>query len=193
MKSDYLYRLLISSYGISTFAEGVLMPIYAIFVQDIGGDILDASGAIALFLFVSGVTTIFIHRLRWSQKHRTKLLVYGWLLWVIGVFGYFFVDSTYMLFAVQVVVALGNAIANPAFDAELAEHTDKKNKAYGWGIFEAIQDIANSIAALLGGLIASFFGFRVLILFMFMAANISFLIILYYVKMKNRTWLQKLS
>jgi MFS family permease len=98
-----------------------------------------------------------------------------------------------MLFAVQIVVALGNAITNPAFDAELADHTDKKNKAYGWGVFEAIQDIANSIAALVGGLIASFFGFRVLILFMFIAANISFLIILYYVKMKNRTWLQKLA
>ena len=83
MKLYSIHKLLIASYGIATFSEGVLMPIYAIFVQRIGGDILEASGAISIFLFVSGLTTVLIHRSNWSQKHRIKLMVYGWLLWVI--------------------------------------------------------------------------------------------------------------
>lgn len=192
MKLYNFQKLLIMSYGISTFSEGVLMPIYAIFVQDIGGDILEASGAISIFLFVSGLTTILIHRSDWSQRHRIKLMVYGWLLWVIGIGGYFFIFNIYTLFGIQIVVALGNAIANPAFDAELDDNINKKNKSYSWGIFEGIQDIANSIAAILGGIIASFFGFRVLIAFMFITAVISFFIILYYVKIKNESWLKKL-
>lgn len=168
------------------------MPIYAIFVQGIGGDILEASGAIAIFLLVSGLTTIAVHRSAWSEKHRSKLLVYGWLLWVIGIGGYFFIFNIYTLFIVQVIVALGNAIADPAFSAELDDNISKNKKSYSWGIFQGTQDIANSIAAVVGGLIASLFGFRVLIIFMFLSATLSFFIILYYVKIKNRNWLDKL-
>lgn len=162
------------------------MPIYAIFVQRIGGDILDASGAIAVFLIVSGVATILIHRLQWSKKHRTRLMVYGWLVWVIGIAGYFVISSTLTLFATQVLIALGNAIANPAFDAELDDHTDEALKSYEWGLFEALQDIFSGIAAIIGGVVALLFGFKTLIFIMVVAASLSFLMILYYVRARNK-------
>lgn len=161
------------------------MPIYAIFVQKIGGDILDATGAIATFLIVSGAATIVIHRFKWSEKHRTKLMVFGWLIWVLGIAGYLLISSTLTLFAAQILVALGNAIANPAFDAELDDHTDEEIKSYEWGVFEALQDIFNGIAAIVGGLIATFFGFKVLIIVMVIMATISFAMILYYVKVRD--------
>lgn len=180
MRTNYLYRVLVSSYAISTFAEGILMPIYAIFVQKIGGDILEASGAIAIFLIVNGVATIAIHRIGWSQKHRRLLMVWGWLLWVIGIGSYFVVSSTVTLFITQVLIALGNAIADPAFDAELDDNIDTRLKSYEWGVFGAVQDVLNGIAAIVGGVIASVFGFKVLILCMVLAATISFCLILYY-------------
>ncbi|MEK7570046.1 MAG: MFS transporter [Patescibacteria group bacterium] len=186
IKTNRLFRVLVSSYALSTFSEGIILPIYAVFVQQIGGDILEASGAIAIFLVVSGVTTIFIHRTRWSQTHRMQLLVYGWLLWVVGVAFYFFISNTLTLFVAQVIVALGNAIANPAFDAELDDHTDKKIKSYEWGIFEALQDIFAGVAAIVGGVVAATFGFKALISFMVVFATISFLGILYYVRVKKR-------
>lgn len=192
MKPNFLYRILVSSYGLSTFSEGIIMPIYAIFVQRIGGDILDASGAIAVFLIVSGIATILIHRQKWSQKNRIRLMVYGWLIWVIGIAGYFLISSTLTLFATQILIALGNSIANPAFDAELDDHTDEDIKSYEWGLFEALQDIFSGIAAIIGGVIATFFGFQMLILFMVLAATLSFLLILYYVGAKNKE-LQTLS
>lgn len=186
MKPNPLYRILVSSYGLSTFSEGIILPIYAIFVQRIGGDILDASGAIAVFLIVSGVATILIHRLQWSKKHRTRLMVYGWLVWVIGIAGYFVISSTLTLFATQVLIALGNAIANPAFDAELDDHTDEALKSYEWGLFEALQDIFSGIAAIIGGVVALLFGFKTLIFIMVVAASLSFLMILYYVRARNK-------
>src|ERR1043166_10007450 len=82
MHPNTLFRILVTSYSLSTFAEGIILPIYAIFVQQIGGDILDASGAVATFLIVSGVAEIVIHRLKWSQKNRTALMIGGWLVWV---------------------------------------------------------------------------------------------------------------
>lgn len=161
------------------------MPIYAIFVQKIGGDILEASGAVSLFLIVSGVTTILVHRLKWSENHRIKLMIWGWFIWVLGITGYFLISNTATLFITQVLVALGNAVANPAFDAELDDHTDDEIKSYEWGLFEAIQDIVAGLAAIIGGLVATLFGFKVLIMLMFGTATVSFGMIVNYVKAKN--------
>ena len=184
-KPNYLYRLLVSSYSVSTFSEGIILPIYAVFLQEIGGGILETSGAIATFLIVQGIATILIHRLPWSQRNRTHLLIYGWLLWVFGIGMYFIISNVATLFLTQVFVALGNAIADPAFDAELDDHTDTKIKSYEWGIFEALKDILNGVAAIVGGIVAAFFGFKVLIMFMLTAATISFLMILHYVRARD--------
>ena len=189
MLSKKLFKILVASYSLSTFAEGVILPIYAIFVQQIGGGILDTSGAIATFLIVGGVATIIIHRLEWSQRHRIPLLIFGWLLWVIGISSYFFISNVFTLFAAQILVALGNATADPAFDAELDDNTDT---AFGWSIFEASKDILNGIAAVVGGLIAAFLGFKVLIACMVLAATISFLLILLYVRVRTRESEQKI-
>ncbi len=111
------------------------------------------------------------------------LLTFGWFLWVIGIASYFFISNIFTLFAAQVLVALGNAVADPAFDAELDDNTDT---AFGWSIFEASKDILNGIAAIVGGLIAAFFGFTALIACMVAAATVSFLLILFYVRVRAR-------
>jgi len=99
-------------------------------------------------------------------------MVWGWLLWVVGIMSYFAVSSTLTLFATQILVALGNAIADPAFDAELDDNIDTRLKSYEWGVFGATQDILNGVAAIIGGVIATVFGFKVLILCMVVAASI---------------------
>lgn len=185
MKTNRLYRTLVISYAISTFAEGIIAPIYAIFVQKIGGDILEATGAVATFLVMSGVATIAIHRSRWSQRHRKTLMVAGWLIWVLGIGMYLVISDLLTLFAAQVLIALGNATANPAFDAELDDHTDSRIKSYEWGLFEALQDILSGVAAIAGGLVVTAFGFEALIYCMIIAATVSFLLILYYLRMQR--------
>jgi hypothetical protein len=46
-----------------------------------------------------------------------------------------------MLFITQILVAMGNAIADPIFDKELADHTDQNNKLFERGLREGMQDI----------------------------------------------------
>lgn len=186
MRPNRLYKLLVISYALSTFAEGIIAPIYAIFVQKIGGDILEATGAVATFLIVSGIATILIHRSRWSQRHRKALMISGWLIWMFGIVMYLFIANIAMLFVAQVFIALGNATANPAFDAELDDHTDSTIKSYEWGLFEALQDILGGLAALAGGIIVTLFSFRVLIYCMIASATVSFLLILHYFRVQEK-------
>ncbi|MCU0660151.1 MAG: MFS transporter [Candidatus Pacebacteria bacterium] len=187
MKSKFFFRLLISSYGLSTFSEGIIIPIYAIFVQKIGGDILEASGAVAVFYIISGISTLLIHRLQWSQKNRFLLLTFGWFIWLVGIGAYFIISNITTLFIAQVLAALGNAIADPAFDAELEDNTIDAVETYQWGQFEALKDIFQGVAAFIGGFVAGIFGFTALIGIMVATATISFVMILWYVKRKKRS------
>lgn len=180
-----MYKLLIYTYSCSVFVEWILLPIYAIFVQNIGGDILDASWAMAIFLITSGLCTVLIHRLKWSQKHKNVLLIWGRLVWVIGIALYLTVSSIATLFITQVVIALGNAMADPVFDEELEENTAKWSEVEKWWLYEWSQDIVNWLAAVIGWLAVTYFGFHTLIYLMIVAASASFVGILYYYHRKK--------
>lgn len=187
-KIDYNFKLLIFSYGLSTFSEGIILPVYAFFVQNIGGGILETSGAISIFLIVSGLTTLIVQRVNWCQNNSIFLLILGWFLWLIGIGSYFIISNLFTLISAQILIAIGNAIADPAFDVELVLNSRKRSTFYRWGIFEASQDIFNGIASFLGGLIVVLKGFIFMISLMTFTATISFvLIVLYYFKIKRIT------
>src|SRR6185436_10419563 len=97
MRVNPFYKILILSYSASVFAEGVLLPIYAVFVQKIGGDILDAAGAMAVFLIAQGLFTITAHRLSWINQHRIPVMIVGWLIWVSGIAMYLIASSVPIL------------------------------------------------------------------------------------------------
>lgn len=186
MKINPLYKLLISSYGLSLFSEWIILPIYAVFVQNIGGDILDASGAMATFLITQWVFTVIVHRIPWTAKHRIPVMIVGWIIWLLGISLYLTISSVEMLFVTQVLTALGNAIADPIFDAELAEHTDKTNKIYERWLFEGMQDIIAGIAAIVWGMLVAYYGFKSLIIMMIITATLSLILILYYIQKIRR-------
>ena len=48
---NFFYKLLLLTFTTSMFAQGIIFPIYAIFVQKIGGDILARSTALARAAF----------------------------------------------------------------------------------------------------------------------------------------------
>lgn len=180
--ANFFYRLLLSSYVLSTFSEGVLLPVYAIFVQKIGGDALSAGTAMGLFLLTQGAFTIFVHKISWTESQRLRLLVIGWFIWTVGIGAYLIVSSVWMLFITQILTAAGNAIADPIFEEELADHTDQSTKEFEWGLFEGSKDMVSGLAALAGGFVVVAYGFPTLIYLMITTATISFVMSLYYYK-----------
>ncbi len=180
-RPNFLYRLLVLSFTISCFSEGVIVPIYAIFVQKVGGDILDAGVAMGIFLITDGVFTMLIHRIKWNPRQRLNLLVGGWLIWVIGIFSYLLISNIWMLFLSQILTAIGNAVADPVFDQELSDHTDKDLEEFEWGFFEGSKSLIDGAAAIIGASVAAYFGFKNLIYTMIVAATLSFVLIVIYI------------
>lgn len=174
----YLY-LLTLAYAFSTFASGILMPIYAFFVQKIGGGILETAWAIALYSILSGVGTILVHKTTWSHTYRKHLLWGGWLLWLISMVVYLVMQNIITLYISQILNALGEAMCEPVFDTEFSKKI-VSNPSGGWALFEGTISISEGIASIIGGLVATYYGFDTLLYCVIAVATTSFLLIAYY-------------
>lgn len=151
----------------ATFALGMIGPIYAIFVEQIGGDILDAGWAYFAFMMTSGIVMYIMSKWENGVRHKEKLVVAGYSLTALGCMSYFFVSDQLGLIITQVILGLAGAVLVPAFDALYSDYVEKKEEAFQWGSYEAMQFVMTALAAVAGAYVASIFGFKALFVFMF--------------------------
>jgi predicted MFS family arabinose efflux permease len=172
-------KLLLAAYSISIFSQGILSPIYAFFVLNIGGGVLETAYSMALFSILTGIITILIYKTTWSHIYRKEFLVWGWFLWMISLLMYCCMSTITALCISQILCALGSAFSTSAFDAEYSESASH-NLAFGWALFEGFTNIASGVATLLAGMLAAHYGLQFLMLCMAIFATASFGIIFYY-------------
>jgi DHA2 family methylenomycin A resistance protein-like MFS transporter len=157
--------LLISN-GLISISLGLLGPIYALFVTDIGGDVLNASWAYAVYMASAGVVTYILGKWEDHYNHKEKFIFVGYLVLSMGCLSYLFVASQAMLLFTQALLGLGIAIAAPSFDALYALHTTKHKEASEWAMWESLNNIVLAVSAVLGGYIVSLYGFDSLFIVM---------------------------
>lgn len=162
--NDHLKVLLLSSY-VWFFGEGLLGPLYALFVQSIGGDILELTAAYSLYMIAMGICSIYVGNVS-DHRSMEHMMMAGYVLNAAGTFGYLFVDSPARLFLVQLVLGCASALATPTWNSLFSIHLDRKRVGYAWGLSEGGPKIIIGMAILLGGLIVTRFGFAVLFLAM---------------------------
>jgi MFS family permease len=158
------------------FSLGMLGPIYALFVEEIGGSLLDASWAFFAFTFTSGVVIYLISLWEDHIIHKEKLIVFGYFLTSVGVLSYYFVGTQSHLVLTQIVLGLAGAFLFPAYDALYTEYIDHHKEASQWGACESLYKITTAIAAVVGGYIAYLLGFKTLFLVMFVFSFMSVII-----------------
>jgi len=159
-------RILLFTNSLILLAGAMLGPIYALFVEEIGGSILDAGYAGAIFALVAGITVLIIGRFSDKVKESELIVVAGYLIMGVGFFLYTCVSSILFLLIVQAIVGFGQAVYSPAFDALYSKHLDRKKAAQEWGAWEAMLYFTSAIGALIGGFIAWRFGFDALFVIM---------------------------
>jgi MFS family permease len=159
--------LLLLTEFIFLLGSGLYGPIYAIFVQRVGGNILDAGIAWAIYLITMATLGLVFGKL--IDKHgKKKFLAPAYLLAAISIFGYIFVSSTWQLFLIQLSMGIAVAMGDPAWDSWFSNAVPKKESAFHWSMFNAINGYGQGIGALVGGALAQFIGFQ----FMFLVAGI---------------------
>lgn len=155
-------RILLFTNAMILVSVAMLAPIYAIFVERVGGDLMDASIAGGIFAFVAGITTLVSGKYSDKIKETELIIIFGYLIMGIGFLLYFWVSSVAFLFMVQVVIGLGEAIYSPAFDAVYSKHLDGHKSGTQWGAWESMNYFTLAFGAIIGGSIVTFFGFQIL-------------------------------
>jgi MFS family permease len=109
-------RILLVTNAMILLAGAMLGPIYAIFVEKVGGNLLDASIAVSLFALVAGLSTLISGRYTDKVKEKELIVALGYSIMEIGNLLFIMVYTIWFLFFVQIVIGLGEAIYAPAFD-----------------------------------------------------------------------------
>lgn len=166
-------RILLFTNGLVLTASAMLGPIYALFVEKVGGDLLEASSTFAVYNLTAVILTFIFGKFADKIKEEELVVVLGYLILGIGFLGYLFVNSIWSLLLVQVIIGLGEAVYGPAFDACYSKHLEKGKYAAEWGIWEGLNYLTKAIGALIGGILANSFGFNYLFIFMALLCFIS--------------------
>ena len=159
-------KILLYGSNIWYLGEGMFAPIFGVFTQKIGGNILDITSIWAAYLIATGIFTVFVGKISDKKLSKEKLLVTGYGLNAIFTFCYLFASSNFSLFIVQVGLGVASALSNPTWNALYAQYENKKQAGFIWGIADGQSKIFTGIAVVVGGFIANYFSFNTLFITM---------------------------
>ena len=173
-KSDFnqplKFMLIIS--GAFTFAFGMFSPIYALFVEGIGGNVTTAANAWAVFSLSAGVLTFAAGRWENKLKETEMGIILSQFIIASAYLVYCFTDRIWMLYAAQALLGAGMAFYWTAFHSVYGSHVEKRKATAQWGWYDGLAYLIPAVAAVIGGFLVELYGFGVIFIIM---ATVSFL------------------
>ena len=158
-------RLLLKISFLTAFAESMLVPVYAIFTEKVGGSILDAGIAFAAFSIATGVIVAVLGTRPWFQRHIKALLILGFIGSALCDLSYVFVQNKWELFGAQIVAGLATGLIEPAWDSLFTDDIEQSSARH-WSIWAGGTHMVTGLAALAGGLIVAYGSFTILFIAM---------------------------
>jgi len=177
MNNPALKALYISN-GIFVFAGAMLVPLYAIFAENIGASIFTISTLASVLLVAKVVTVIFLQKFGDAIAEKEYLLIAGFVVRAIGWIGLLFFQTIPMLFVIQIILGFGDGVGSPSFRALFATHLDNGKEVKRYSEWELILAAGGSIGALAGGYIVTNYSFEILFVVMSVLAIISSIVVL---------------
>lgn len=152
-------RILLIVSGLFTFAFGMFSPIYAIFVESIGEDVATAANTWAVFSLTAGLLTFAVGK--WENKIKETELGIVCSQFILGLayILYYLTDGILMLYLAQACLGAGMAFFWPAFHSTYGKHTNKKEAAWQWSLYDGLAYLLPAIAAIAGGWTVEHYGF----------------------------------
>jgi hypothetical protein len=152
-------RSLILASFIGGFAEALFIPVYAPFIERIGGSIIDVGIGFAVFNITVGLFIVIFGSSHFFERNVSRMLIFGCVLLGIADFSLLIVHTQIQFFAVQVFFGVGLGIFNPAWDAMYSEdHTISQTKK--WSLWTGGVTFVIGIASLVGVVIVKYVGFN---------------------------------
>jgi predicted MFS family arabinose efflux permease len=140
----------------------LLAPIYAIFIKNIGGTLLDASITVGFYAILKGVLYFVLRNLKESKFSRKYMIAFGYFMFFVSYVMYMSAANVYHVLVIQGLLAFGEVIINPSWSAVIANALTKGKERSIYSDFYGYRSVAEGSAAILGGILATQLGFNVL-------------------------------
>lgn len=160
-------KILLWSSNLWYFGAGLLGPLFAVFTQRLGGDVLSISWVWGTYLISMGVFVILIGRFSDRGVSKRTLLLCGHTLNAAMTFSYLLVETPLQLMFVQLGLGLAVALSASPWSALYDFYSgDGKRDGYVWGMASGLEKMSTGIAILIGGMIVAKFSFDMLFITM---------------------------
>src|SRR3989338_364713 len=178
-------RLLLLSNYLNFFGSGLFLHLYAVFVQSMGGNIFHAGASFGTYTLTAGLVTFIFGKLEDKILDKRKMLCLGYFFVAIGASSYLFITELWHIYIVQVLNAIAFGIFNPAWKTLYANDEDIGKQAQEWALVDGGDMILISIAAVLGGFLVNWYGFRMLFFLMAFVQLVAFVFSLQVLRKKK--------
>lgn len=179
-----LTRYLLLCESIFSLGAGLFLPIFAIYSQEIGGDITDAGIAAGIYVLVTSTLQLPVGK--YLDKFPKKwFLATDYLLEAIVFFGYAFVTNSYQLFFLQIFLGIATAVGDPAWEALFGDSIQNKNAGKLWSLYHFFSGYATAVGIFIGAFLADLYGFDSIFIIGGVFCVIAFVVTVMFVKEPN--------
>lgn len=161
-----MYFYLLAASLTANFADSLFGPLYAIYVEGIGGDLLDVGNTVALYSVMTGLLIILIGKLA-DHFNKALLATIGFALSAIGTLCYLIVQTPAQLYALQIVFAVSTALLSAPLSALFAQYIDKKKAGLLWALEGGGGRIFFVLGLVIGTAVTHKFGFATIFVTIF--------------------------
>jgi hypothetical protein len=159
-------KILLISSSLWYFGEGLFGPLFAVYAEKIGGDLLDITWAWAAYLIATGIFYVIVGKFINKSNYKKQVMIFGYGLNALLTFGYIFVHNTQQLFMIQIGLGIAEALSAPIWDSLFAKNLEDNSNTFHWSLANGHPHFVSGIAIAIGGLIANFISFEALFITM---------------------------
>lgn len=176
-------KILILSDLIFWSGWGLISPIFAVFVVEKiqGGNVAVVGIATAIYWILKSFLRIpigiFLDN-RPGEEDDFWFLFFGLIITSLVPFGYLMASYPWHIYLLQILFAIGMAMALAGASAIFTRHIEKGKEATEWGLDATLVGLGIGIAGALGGLIAASFGFGSLFILVGISGIISAVVLI---------------
>lgn len=167
IRINNIIKILIGVITITTMADGIVAPMFAIFVsQKIeGADLTTIGYAVAIYWITKSILQIPISRYLDRTKGENDDLfsiMLGLFIFIMVYFLFIFAKSKFDLYLLQGLFAFGGALFIPPWYATFTRHVDQFEIGFEWSLNSGLVGLGIALAGTFSGIIAIKYGFNAL-------------------------------
>ena len=174
------YKVFLLSHSAMSFALGLFMPFYIIFIHDFGGSIESFGFAIGLMILAQSLTSYYVGR-HSDRFGRKGFLIASGFATTIVIIVYTFITSLTHLYLLQIIIGITQAMQMTMKTSLLGDVTQKVSRGKEIGKYYAITGVMAAIAMMGGGYLVSELGIKI-IFYIVAGLFLSSTLILFYIK-----------